>query len=223
MRLPARDELVVRSIATFVGLAGTTVALVWLSLSMRAVLAVGGSCASGGPYEIATPCPHGTVLTTLGAFFGGIVGVGVYAVFGLRAGPRVTLLVWSALFLSLGWNFLDALRHAGDSAGGTGWLICAVLFAVMGLAPLATLFFPGAARTMFWSDGEDPRVRQPVVAAAPADPQFRMPAYVRPAPSHEAPPDDVATALTRLAELHDRGALSDEEYRSAKRRILEDR
>src|SRR5436190_15088757 len=43
----------------FVGLAGGTAALTILFLSMRAVMRIGGFCASGGPYQIQTQCPKG--------------------------------------------------------------------------------------------------------------------------------------------------------------------
>lgn len=217
------NRVAVRSLATFVGLAGVTVALVWLYESMRAVMAIGGSCASGGPYVIATPCPHGTAFTTLGAIFGGLAMTAVYTVFGLRQGPRVTLLVWSALFGSLGWNFLDFGWHATDSSDRTGWLVCAAVFALMGLAPFGALAFAGTARDMFWNDGDGPpvglRSKRPSRVSTPRPVDDEPPAR-RPRP--EQPADDLPTALARLADLHDRGKLTDEEYTDVKRRILEE-
>jgi hypothetical protein len=82
--------------------------LVWLS--MRAVMNVGGFCAEGGPYVIETPCPDGVpLLLTMGMFglflFGGLT-IWKGAVIG---GPYALLvgLAWPALFLSLGWNFIE--------------------------------------------------------------------------------------------------------------------
>jgi hypothetical protein len=219
------SRIALRSLATFAGLAGVTVALVWLYESMRAVMAIGGSCASGGPYVIATPCPHGTALTTVGAIFGGIAMTALYTIYGLRQGPRLTLLVWSALFLALGWNFLDFGVHATDSADRTGWLVCAVVFALLGLGPIGALAFPGTARDLFWNDGEGlpvglrsqrpRRVSTPMsVATGEPPPPLRV---------VEAPPaDDLATALAKLADLHDRGKLTDQEYADVKSRILEE-
>jgi hypothetical protein len=227
MVVPARDRVAQRSLATFVGLAGLTVALVWLFETMRAVLAIGGSCAEGGPYQIQVHCPQGTTITTLGAIFGGMAMAGVYTAFGLRAGPRLTLLVWNALFLSLGWNFLDFGLHPVDGSDGTGWLVCAVLFALIGGAPLLGLFSHGFARDLFWSDGVGPpvglRSGRPARTVRTATRPARTGTTFRAPPPPPPPPaDDVATALTKLAELHERGALTDAEYAEAKRRILED-
>jgi hypothetical protein len=222
-------RLALRSVATFVGLAGVTVALVWLFFSMRAVMAIGGSCASGGPYQIANPCPHNTGLTTVGAIFGGILMTVLYTVFGLREGPRITVLVWSALFLSLGWNFLDfGLRAPAGSGDKVGWLACAVLFALLGAAPLVGLFSRRYAHDLFWSDGDGPPVglrsgRRPAppVTTTPHEYPSRSQLLQEP-PAPPPPADDLATALEKLSALHDAGKLSDDEYAKVKQRILED-
>jgi hypothetical protein len=41
-----------------------------------------------------------------------------------------------------------------------------------------------------------------------------------PAMQPTAPPPDTADQLSKLADLHDRGALSDEEFEAAKKRVL---
>ena len=219
--------LVLRSAATFLGLTGVTIALTWMFLAMRSVMAIGGSCASGGPYQIATPCPHGTGVVMLLGIFGGLISIGVYAALGLRAGPQLTILVWSTLFLSLGWNFLDFGLHAPDDAGPVvGWLICAVVFALMGGAPLAALVFsPAFARKTLWSDPRDwPKVqvsrRRPMTFSVPP----LAPRQDQPPPPAPPPPpaDDLASALQTMANLHDQGKLTDDEYAAAKRRLLED-
>ncbi len=232
MRTPS--SLAVRSVATFVGLAGVTVALVWLFLSMRAVMAIGGSCASGGPYAIANPCPHATGLTTLGAILGGVLMTAIYTIFGLRAGPRITVLVWSALFVSLGWNFLDfGLRATPGSGDKVGWLVCAGLFAILGAAPLAGLVSRTYAHDLFWSDGDGLPVglrfsRRPA-SPMPTPASQRMPSHPpqsqlwQQAPTPPPPPaDDLATALEKLATLNDTGKLSDDEYAKVKQRLLGD-
>jgi Short C-terminal domain len=230
------NRIVLRSLATYLGLAGVTVALVWLYESMRAVLAIGGSCASGGPYVVATPCPHGTGWTTVGAIFGGLAAAALYTAYGLRQGPRITILVWSALFLALGWNFLDFGLHDNGSGPASGWLVCAVVFALLGGGPVIALAWPNYRRDVLWSDGEGLpvglRSNRPTRSASQPATLTRRPAAVRTGgwlpddrhdrPAPERPADDVATALTKLSELHDRGALTDDEYANAKRRILED-
>jgi hypothetical protein len=228
------NRIVLRSLATYVGLAGVTIAIVWLYESMRAVMAIGGSCASGGPYVVATPCPQGTAWTTVGAIFGGMAMAALYTVYGLRQGPRVTILIWSALFLALGWNFLDFGLHPGESGQAVGWVICAVVFVLMGAGPVIAIAWPRYRRDLLWSDGEGLPVglRSGRPARSTGAPVTR---WTRPRSAtwlpddHDDPPrrvqpaDDLATALSKIAELHDRGALTDEEYANVKRRILEGR
>jgi len=49
-------------------------------------------------------------------------------------------LSWSALFISLGWNFTEyGIVAMKGSGSGITWIICAVLFLVMGFVPLALI------------------------------------------------------------------------------------
>src|SRR5687768_29037 len=124
-----------------IGVAGLAMCLTLVWLGMRAIMDVGGFCAEGGPYVIETPCPQGVPLVLVGGIFG-LVGFG-----GLMAwkgaaigGPYAGLvaLAWPALFISLGWNFLEyALNPPGPPGQGIvwGWLIPGVIFMVMGAGP----------------------------------------------------------------------------------------
>jgi hypothetical protein len=214
----------VRVVAVVVGLAGFTASLTVLFLSMRAVLDIGGYCASGGPYQIATTCPQGVDWATPLSIFVGIAFLGVYW-YGSAAlpGPHLVLLAWPALFLSLGYNFWEyGLNPPGDASIAWGWIVCGVLFVGMGGLPLLALANRSAARAVFWADAPGsgrptgrPRVvpglrPRPRPAADPGDRQ----------PRPDSPADDVATALERVSALHASGALSDEEFRVAKERIL---
>ena len=112
-----------------------TLAMTWVFLSMRAVMDIGGTCASGGPYEIATPCPDNVaVLMTLGiplmvvcAIAGSAVAIGLGA-------PNLLLPMWWLLFGSLGWNFLEYGLFNGDVVWG--WVVCGVLFEAMAIPAL---------------------------------------------------------------------------------------
>jgi hypothetical protein len=129
--------LVRRSVLCFVGMLGVAAALTVLFFSMRAVMEIGGSCASGNvPYEISRPCPSGVPGLMVGSIFLGIAFLGLYAF--TAVGPNLTLLAWPALFLSLGWNFLDYGVNPPDGQDGVvwGWLVCGVLFVLMGGVPL---------------------------------------------------------------------------------------
>jgi hypothetical protein len=112
-----------------------TLAMTWVFLSMRAVMDIGGTCASGGPYEVATPCPDNVaVLMTLGiplmvvcAIAGSAVAIGLGA-------PNLLLPMWWLLFGSLGWNFLEYGLFDGDVVWG--WVVCGVLFEAMAIPAL---------------------------------------------------------------------------------------
>jgi len=106
-------------------------------LGMRGVMRLGGFVASGGPYSIAHPAPDWiwifpvSMLLMMASIF-----VSMFASSRI-SGPNIMALSWSALFISLGWNFVEF--GFGIGMGGwlaPGWIICAVLFAVMGLVPL---------------------------------------------------------------------------------------
>jgi len=191
---------------------GTLVFVVSLTLlyeSMRAVMDIGGSCASGGPYAISRPCPKGVGWVVPVSIFGMLIGTGI-AFLGVfsEGGPRPYALSWSALFLALGWNFLDYGFDAPGGGASVGWLICGFVFVAMGGLPLILLCKPAIARWLFWGPKREPTgdhlhpyVPPPapgtVVTAATVDvaaPKPRsqatslpMPTFVPPAPA--APPE----------------------------------
>jgi hypothetical protein len=124
-----------RLIWLFVSVLVMVMALTWVFLSMRAVMDIGGTCASGGPYEIATPCPDnvgifmavGIPLMIVCALGGTALAVGYGA-------PDLLLPMWWLLFGSLGWNFLEYGLLDGELVWG--WIICGVLFEAMALPAL---------------------------------------------------------------------------------------
>jgi len=217
------DALTLRRIVVmFLGLVIVTTGLTLVFLSMRAVMDIGGSCASGGPYVVAQPCPEGVAALMPLGIIGGLFGLLMYALASAKLpGPRLTLLAWSALFLSLGWNFWEYGLNPPDGSDGLvwGWIICGVLFVIMGGLPLLGLFNKSIAKQMLWADapGEAvPAVIKPAVVSTSRHATLPHPA------EPESQPDSLPAALERLAALHQSGALTDEEYRAAKQRILED-
>jgi hypothetical protein len=114
------------------------ITLTWTFFSMRAVMDVGGSCADGGPYVSAQPCPGGAgfigiaiPLMILATFAGSFVAVSLGA-------PNLLVPMWTILFGSLGWNFLE---YAITWPGGVdpGWLICGIVFELMALPGLVVI------------------------------------------------------------------------------------
>ena len=152
-----------------VGLAGFSACLTLLFLAMRSVMEVGGACADGGPYVSAQPCPKGVAWIMPGSIWAGLAFLAIYA-FHTMGGPNLTLLAWPALFLSLGWNFLEYGLDPPFEGLGWGWLVCAAIFFAMGAAPLFVLLSKGAFRAAFWGNG--------LPAARPSRPsreQLRVP------------------------------------------------
>jgi hypothetical protein len=231
---PAMPWLVVAGY--LLGMAGIALALTVTFLAMRGVLDVGGQCASGGPYVIATPCPDGTWLLPLAipigllfVFLAFATGSRIGGIYGSLPG-----LAWVALFCTLGFNFLQyGLAAFGDpDAGGAGiiFVLLGVMFEVMGLAPLImTLVGLRAGRGLPLaagsssadapgSDPEDPFSgsglfgsigrEESSATAGPADPtQPSGPALV--------------DAIERLTTLHQQGNLSDDEFAAAKHALIE--
>lgn len=156
-----------------------SIAALWLA--MRAVMDIGGSCGSGGPYEVAVPCPDGIDLLLVLAFPLGFASVGVMVWKGARLGPEwVSLagLAWPALFLSLGWNFLEyGLWPPFPGGPEIGFLVTGVIFVLMGGVPLWLWFVargdasivPGVAGTRGRSDVRQLRDLRDAMARAAVD------------------------------------------------------
>src|SRR5574338_465926 len=147
--LPTTDAPLGRVAAYLLGVAVLAASITLLFLSMRAVLDIGGACASGGPYVPRVECPDAVVAMTPLSIFAAFGGIGLM-LWGAAAMPGpwsgLVFLAWPALFLSLGWNFLEYGFFPPDGADGWvwSWIFCGVVFVVMGAAPL--LFVVGALR-----------------------------------------------------------------------------
>lgn len=96
------------------------------------VMALGGSCASGGPYEIAVECPDNVAAFAPLSIFGGLAAVGLAIAFAQGFGTPLTTWAWPTLFVGLGSAFLLAFIFGQDIVG----LIIGAMFLVMGLVPL---------------------------------------------------------------------------------------
>ena len=199
--------------------------------SMRAVMDVGGTCASGGPFEIRQECPEGAAWIMPVSIFGGLasLGIGAIGVF-KQGGPRPYAFAWSALFLALGWNFLEyGFDPPGGGGSEWGWIVCGIVFVLMGGLPLLGLLSPAAFRWALWgpkSEGDRPiparaeRVSSPYRVATTTGATTTVTRPAPPPTARPAPQGDVVTRLERLADLHDRGAIDDAEYETAKAAIL---
>jgi hypothetical protein len=183
---------------------GTAIFIFCLTLvyeSMRAVMDVGGACASGGAYEIRQACPKGVgwimPVGIFGMFFAGIFTfLGVFD----EGGPRPYVFAWSALFLALGWNFLD---YGFDAPGGgteAGWLICGFVFVAMGGAPLLLLLMPHVARWSLWGPNSQ-RADDHLHPYKPPPLRVKTPARIAPKTPANAASTAPATAPTPWAPM----------------------
>jgi hypothetical protein len=218
-----------------VGIVLGTMSITLLFLGMRAVMDVGGACAEGGPYVSAQPCPEGVPLAMIGGMLGLFGAAGLIVWFGSQVGKGAVAIValgWPALFLSLGLNFMDYAYHPPDNEATPvwGWLIPGVLFWLIGGAPLAIGLLawrearagrPGNRLTRQVATSVPTKV---VIFGGASAGSWSVPrpphATVGRAPIGDEPasgPSDLVDDLTRLAELHEAGDLSDEEFATAKR------
>jgi hypothetical protein len=205
-------------VATFwvvLSLAGVACALTLVFLAMRSVMDVGGFCADGGPYEISQHCPQGVPGVMVGSIWGGLIIALVYIVVVLKNHlPNFSALLWPALFLSLGWNFFEfAFNPPGMSSGIVGgWLVCGVLFGLMGGIPLLALL-PSLVREFV----HGPQARPGWHVGFPTRHVARAAGRL----TGSTPATGLVEELERLDELHRSGGLDEFEYRLAKQKLIE--
>jgi hypothetical protein len=219
-----------------VGVVGLSAALTSLWLGMRAVMNIGGSCASGGPYQVAVECPPGVdvvmILSIPALFlFGGLMLWKGVRLGGPWAG--LVVLAWPALFLSLGWNFLEyGFRPRGGGGPEFGWLIPGVLFVLMGGVPLWLWI-----RARPWRAGREPspgsragerpdmdqlarQLRGLQAVATRQDASAVTVGEAMDLPTGPQPVTTLASELERLASLHQAGAIDSVEYDQAKAAVI---
>ena len=150
MEPPGIGRLTALWLGTALAAAGVAAGITAVYVGMRDLMVEsGGTCASGGPYEIANECSSGQI----GLLFGGIVALLVFTALHAAMehwadGPRIG---WPAitgvLFLALGWNFIDlGLDPPRDDGTSIGWLVSGVIFWLMAVGFLA----PAAMRAAEW-------------------------------------------------------------------------
>jgi hypothetical protein len=198
-----------------VGVTGLSACITLVFLGMRAVMDIGGACAEGGPYVSANPCPPGIGLVMTLAFpagfgFGWLTGWAGNRVGGYAGLP---FLAWPALFISLGWNFLEYGLVSPPRGEGIvwGWLIPGILFVLMGGVPLLLVL---RWRREFGSPGGAARLAQRAQ-------MLRAAARARASADRDGN-GDLVGELERLATLRARGDLSEAEFEAAKAALIRD-
>lgn len=129
-----------RSFWMLIGIFGFSMGLTLLYHAMRGVMKLGGFVASGGPYAISHPAPDWVWIFPV-SILASVIFIALNQVNARRIGGiNLMALLFPAVFLSLGWNFFQfAFNPPGSGGLAWGWLICAILFALMGGVPLLVL------------------------------------------------------------------------------------
>jgi hypothetical protein len=227
-----RSAPALSAVLYLVGVAGLAFSLSLLWFGMRAVLDVGGYCASGGPYEIAVECPDAVIASTPLSILGGVLSVGLmlWGGAGLGAGwLGLVFLAWPALFISLGWNFLQYGFFPPNEGWVWSWIFCGIVFVLMGAVPLwiAIAAFrdgPDSDERVYAAGRVVVRPRPP--SAAPATPEPSRAVAPSPSPGVPAGSSDpslrepLVDRLERLADLRRRGDLTSAEFEVAKAATL---
>jgi hypothetical protein len=120
------------------GVAAGAAAITILAMLLRAVTALGGSCAVGEASLAAAPCRSHTETALLLVFACALACLlAVNWAAGVLRAPRPLLLAWSALCLTLGWSFL---RNGFDPPMGEhlalGYVVGGAVFLLLGAGPL---------------------------------------------------------------------------------------
>ena len=246
---PARPQLVKRWVLMLAGLALCSGAIVALCYAIYA-LGRTGTCASGGPYVTARPCPPGTgtdIMLIFAGVIGGLIGIGLYIAGSKeRASSAIGLgvLMWCFLFVGIAGSLAFAAwgpaANAEDPGVELAAIILLVIFIPMGVAPL---LIAGAAarakkplREAARKAGQDPAIAGVgSLSSATATPRPALPSGTPPGPPPGPPPrrppppprpgtggGDVVSRLERLDTLRRSGAVTPEEFERLKRDILED-
>jgi hypothetical protein len=214
------------------GVAGLAAGITLTWLGMRAVMEIGGACATGGPYVPAVECPEGVPAATLIGVFGGLAGAFLATACGARiSGPwgGIALLAWPALFISLGWNFLEfGFSPPGAEGLEWGWLFCGVIFVAMGAIPLLVAIRwrddvrAGVVATQVDATAwpRVSRVDPELIRRATLSTDHPMPMPMSGSGAEASAEPGLVDELERLAALRDRGDLTADEYAAAKRALL---
>jgi hypothetical protein len=183
-----------------------------LFLSMRSVMNIGGSCGAvdvGDGISI-RPCPGNVAGLLPGAIWAGLIATGLYVFVASKFRvPSMVSLAWPALFLSLGYNFFDYGIH-----GQSGFVICGVVFVLMGGMPLIWAL-PHLWNAYVRGFEDDPAPWHVSTTGAAVGSAVNLLDRLGKSPS-----EDMTDSLERLDELHKKGALDDLEYAKAKDRVI---
>ena len=142
--------------------AGVAAAITLLYNGMSVIMQTeGGFVASGGPYAIVHPAPDWVWLIPASIWVGlAFAGLNVYTA--RRGwGINLTLLMWTGLFVALGWNFLRLGLNPPPGMESTwGWIVSGVVFWIMGFGPALLLLRGNYNRYRILVERQSPDARR---------------------------------------------------------------
>lgn len=220
---------------TTFGLGLLVASIVAISYGVYQLLQI-GTCASGGPYEIARECPGGTERLGLAVpvgVFGILIGAFLYATRGPAPGSDrqghdglAAALAWGGLFLGIAfacfWGVWGPDANPGPG-GKLGGLIVGFLFVPMGLGGAVMMFGVGkAGRAAKEATGVGVgdavklarEARKTDFSELVGKVQARAPA------ASAGDTGAVVAELERLQKLREQGAIDDAEFERLKRRVI---
>jgi hypothetical protein len=179
-----------------------------------------GTCASGGPYVSARPCPEGS-----GKYFAAVpLGIVATLVGGLVGG--VGLLLLPIVFTGVGGASVASGVAGEDAGAGAFPFVFGGLFLAFGLLPLLALpaLKGRLPSTRSPGSGDATRGRMPFQGRQVTRPAGEPPAAPPPPPasprSDRPAPLERLEQLERLAALRRSGSITDSEYERLKREVL---
>ncbi len=207
--------------STIIGLAMVIGGGLLMAVGLNALLAT-GTCASGGPYVSAHPCPPGTgahILELIGGVFLAVIGIIISGQFALAFGGFFTGVGAYSLIHVLTGHDLPSDSKLGGFIVGITFLVIGVPSLLIGLAGLfdksesraaidVSALTAGAQLQTAGAGGFGPGSYAPVA-----------PTIIRP-PAGKAAKADPVEKLKELADLKDRGVLTEAEFQTQKARLL---
>lgn len=159
-----------------------------LVLASSTLISLGGYCATGGPYVIATPCPGIVLLFLPVGIVGSLAAVVVSVAFSHDFATPLFAWAWPVFFGGLGVVFLvGALSGVGIVSN----LLVAVVSLVLGLGPLIVGLRGGGLRTFLFGSR--------TVNGEPFDRPEPRSRLLRPRSPGDAPPVPLTPARAALA------------------------
>ena len=224
-------------LCTLIGLSLIVASCVAIAYAVYQLLQI-GTCATGGPYQVARECPGGTERMGLAipvALITMLIGVGFYAARGRAPGsdrdPRPGLglvLIWAGIFLGIAfacfWGVWGPDANPGPG-GKLGGLIVGFLFVPMGIGG-ALLFWQlspsisGGVQGLGIGTSDAWKLTRAAGAGDMAKVMETFGATVAtPPPGSGA--SGVVSELERLSRLRREGTISEQEFQELKKRALD--